>query len=160
MSGRYRYRTNVSSPALWFFNRVYDRTPAVEGLTDDAIEVGSVDLEARANSGQHHTEKYELVQSGTAPVIRRGNQMNVSVSWRGRAYDQKSDRVKLIFETGDSPSVTKGTSGVAVVGTRGELNRWGAEVIGRQGNGLRLKVWVPVSAPIGQCSGRSQWSLG
>ena len=84
---------------------------------------------------------------------------------------------------GDSPSVTKGTSGVAVVGTRGELNRyspteiqscvetllsrvfdnvlyacaqlllsgklwitfcirWGAEVIGRQGNGLRLKVSI------------------
>ena len=215
--------------------------------------------------------------------------MSVSVSWRGRAFDQKSDRVKLIFETGlllfffesrllflfwdrsswpymfpdpasvfwsnsneirssepafwdmwqpfqvfprefitcflvlvlvqsarscqelfqsltpmpatqitmkfpycnsnfpqfqgDSPSVTKGTSGVAVVGTRGELNRyspteiqscvetllsrvfdnvlyacaqlllsgklwitfcirWGAEVIGRQGNGLRLKVSI------------------
>ena len=32
---RYRYRTNVSSPSLWFFNRVYDRTPAVEGLTGD-----------------------------------------------------------------------------------------------------------------------------
>ena len=27
--------------------------------------------------------------------------MILSVSWRGRAYDQKSDRVKLIFETGD-----------------------------------------------------------
>ena len=26
-------------------------------VSDDAIEVGSVDLEARANSGQHHTEK-------------------------------------------------------------------------------------------------------
>ena len=26
-------------------------------VSDDAIEVGSVDMEARANSGQHHTEK-------------------------------------------------------------------------------------------------------
>lgn len=33
-------------------------------------------------------------------ITRRGNQMVVSVSWRGRAYDQRSDRVKLIFETG------------------------------------------------------------
>ena len=87
----------------------------------------------------HYMEllRYELVQSGTAPVVRfaahnlsswpsrpswpswstyhillsdhlpdhpdhprRGNQMSVSVSWRGRAFDQKSDRVKLIFETG------------------------------------------------------------
>ena len=36
MSGRYRYRTNVSSPSLWFFNRVYDRTPAIDGLTGKA----------------------------------------------------------------------------------------------------------------------------
>ena len=37
MGDRYRnrYRTHVSSPSLWFFNRVYDRTPAVEGLTGD-----------------------------------------------------------------------------------------------------------------------------
>ena len=35
-----------------------------------------------------------------------------------------------MWNQGNSPSVTKGTSGVAVVGTRGELNRWNI-----------LKVW-------------------
>ena len=33
-------------------------------------------------------------------TFRRGSQFTVSLSWRGRSFDQKSDRVKLVFETG------------------------------------------------------------
>ena len=46
---------------------------------------------------------------------------------------------------GNSPSVTKGTSGVAVVGTRGELNRCSANIF-RDANASEMPLKHPLSS--------------
>ena len=44
--------------------------------------------------------RYELVQTGSAAVLRRGSAFTLAISWRGRAFDPRTDRLKLVFDTG------------------------------------------------------------
>ena len=43
---------------------------------------------------------FKIIDPLSTITFRRGGQFSVSLSWRGRSFDQKSDRVKLVFETG------------------------------------------------------------
>ena len=43
---------------------------------------------------------FKIIDPLSTITFRRGDQFTVSLSWRGRSFDQKSDRVKLVFETG------------------------------------------------------------
>ena len=133
-----------------------------------ALDISGVNLQAMENGSSHKTSMYELVSTEKALVVRRGSTFNLIVTFSQRNFDPKLDQLKLVFKTGlfadhiiflyttDSlgsyPSVTKGTTGVAVLEPGGHFSkkgRWEAVTAGRHGGKIIISVMVPVEAPVG-----------
>ncbi len=122
------------------------------------IQIQSVDWLCRDNGAVHHTDRliksflikyplylivvqlpcpsrFELVQERKSCVVRRGFDVRLSLLCRpgGRMFDANRDRIRLVFEFGKRPNVTKGTRAVA------ELRVGGPAVLGRPWQALFIK---------------------
>ena len=73
---------------------------------EPTVDIQGLELYAEKNAGNHKTDKYELVLSGT-PVYRRATSFFMDVKSVGRAFDFTKDKVKLTFEFGNFQFITR-----------------------------------------------------
>eukprot|EP00092_Neocalanus_flemingeri_P003560 GFUD01003818.1.p1 GENE.GFUD01003818.1~~GFUD01003818.1.p1 ORF type:complete len:762 (+),score=203.77 GFUD01003818.1:286-2286(+) len=75
------------------------------------------------------------------------------VTFSHENYSPKEDNMKLVFHTGNNPSVPKGTVGIAVlnedIDNHARNDKWEAVIKERRGRRLTISVMIPVDAPIG-----------
>jgi len=148
-------RRNESSSSLWFFNNV-DRRQQHKVVAEEAptaIDIADIDLAIAANGRAHTTHKYELMMEEKALVLRRGSAFTIVITFTHENYSPKEDNMKLVFHTGNHPSVPKGTLGMVLLdevaqGHTGN-DKWEAFIKERSGRRLTISVMIPVDAPIG-----------
>ncbi|XP_046990643.1 hemocyte protein-glutamine gamma-glutamyltransferase-like [Schistocerca americana] len=130
-------------------------TEADAAVADEAGEAPLVvelaEMYARDNARSHHTDQYELVQFGT-PVLRRGLPFFVALRFT-RPFDDAADVLRLQFNFGPQPSVTKGTCVILPVTQQQSLNDdkrlWDVKVHHQDGTTLTLQVQISTVAPVG-----------
>ncbi|XP_067006907.2 hemocyte protein-glutamine gamma-glutamyltransferase [Anabrus simplex] len=163
--GNFRYigdnRTYMRNLAT-HFDHEYERHRTAENVIDsDRVEspenlplnVEITEFYARDNAQTHHTDLYELTQMVPAtPVLRRGQTFFMAMRF-DRVYDNKKDSIKLIFNFGPNPAVSKGTRVIIPVTDQPQLSadkrRWDVMILRQDGTTLTFEVQVPPSAKVG-----------
>lgn len=116
--------------------------------TDTLLEVRSIDLlksTKEQNRLEHHTDRYHSEHL----IIRRGQtfQMLIELS---RAFNSKTDKLKLDLKLGNLPDVSKGTHVIVPLVEDLQDDCWEAKVVEQKGNKIKLSVNSPPTAAIGK----------
>ncbi|KAH9499751.1 hypothetical protein Btru_077734 [Bulinus truncatus] len=125
--------------------------PATAGAGVQVLKVQSIDLNVTDNTKNHHTNDYQICKSPVDPklVVRRGQPFTIKITF-SRAYDEQKDDLRLLFEAGDSPLPSKGTSVSIILSHEDIKNEWGAKINSNQGNTLTITVFTPPTTYVGQ----------
>nr|CAD7202776.1 unnamed protein product [Timema douglasi] len=117
------------------------------------LKVDIAELYARDNSKEHHTELYELVNDASpTPVLRRGLPFFFALRF-DRAYDVTKDSLRLQFDLGPRPAVTKETRVVLPVTDKKEMTsqstQWDVKIHRVDDKTVTLQVKIPATAQVG-----------
>nr|CAD7585839.1 unnamed protein product [Timema genevievae] len=117
------------------------------------LKVDIAELYARDNSKEHHTELYELVNDASpTPVLRRGLSFYFALRF-DRAYDATKDSLRLQFDLGPRPAVTKETRVVLPVTDKKEMTsqttQWDVKIHREDDKTVTLQVKIPATAQVG-----------
>nr|CAD7394474.1 unnamed protein product [Timema cristinae] len=117
------------------------------------LKVDIAELYARDNSKEHHTELYELVNDASpTPVLRRGLPFFFALRF-DRAYDVTKDSLRLQFDLGPRPAVTKETRVVLPVTDKKEMTpqstQWDVKIHRVDDKTVTLQVEIPATAQVG-----------
>ncbi|KAH9499757.1 hypothetical protein Btru_077752 [Bulinus truncatus] len=158
---------NFTKPRSGWNNNVYDgpvyniyypgsqanhlSSPTAEAAEEKILRVQSIDLNVADNTKTHHTKNYEICKSrvDSKLVVRRGQPFTIKITF-SRAYDEQKDDLRLLFEAGDSPLPSKGTSVSIILSHEDIKNDWGAKIDSNQGNTLTITVFTPPTTYVGQ----------
>ncbi|CAG5134109.1 unnamed protein product [Candidula unifasciata] len=109
------------------------------------LTVIEVDFKIEINSKAHHTNKFAVSRLNSPNpqlVVRRGQPFAVTVTF-SRPYDEKTDDLKLVFETGDTPVASKRTYVEFILSDEDIPNNWGGKIESRQGNTITMDIFTP-----------------
>ncbi|XP_076469989.1 hemocyte protein-glutamine gamma-glutamyltransferase-like, partial [Babylonia areolata] len=120
-------------------------------LLDPAVlKVEAVDFKVSHNAVKHHTDQFDICESNTPQlVVRRGQEFSIQIDF-SRAYDAKTDDLRLIFEIGTRPLASKGTQVEFILSDKDEEGQWGAKVAQQSGKSLTLTVFTPPDCIVGK----------
>lgn len=127
---------------------------AAASRVSQAIEVDTVEVYAKDNSKQHHTEMFDILETKEPPlVLRRGQHFFMAIRFK-RAYDPSTDEVYLDFAIGPTPELSKGTFvSLRVPAEKGEFRRapagWDVRITHHDRAVLSLQVFVPAGVSVG-----------
>ncbi|KAH9495958.1 hypothetical protein Btru_013865, partial [Bulinus truncatus] len=118
---------------------------------EKVLTVVSVDLKIPTNAKAHRTSKYDIVTSVKNPklVVRRGQSFNIDVTF-SREYNDTVDDLRVVFEVGDSPLISKGTSVEFILSDDDKPKEWGAKIVSQQGKVLTLEIFTPPTCLVGK----------
>jgi len=113
-------------------------------IANPPLKIDSVYFYAEQNGKNHRTTKFQLVERGT-PIFRRGQSFFLALKTPERRYDESSDRIRIAFNFGPSPSTFKGTQRILKLSkdpspTTEEANVWGARIVGHDKNAISVEV--------------------
>ncbi|KAL1124055.1 hypothetical protein AAG570_001825, partial [Ranatra chinensis] len=117
------------------------------------LKVIGVDFHAVQNSKHHHTDKYEIVNdTPPTPVLRRGETFLMVINF-DHPFHMINDVLKLEFNFGPVPSITKGTKNILSVDTEkhfsGHFTKWNARVHQIVDDSVTLEVLIPATCQVG-----------
>ncbi|XP_053404043.1 hemocyte protein-glutamine gamma-glutamyltransferase-like isoform X2 [Mercenaria mercenaria] len=128
---------------------------------DDAgvLKVAKLDLNVETNTPAHHTDEFDITNPNAYDktkqlVVRRGQEFTFTVKFN-RAYDDKKDDLRLIFEFGKKPSEAKGSKVEFILSAKDVPKEWGAYIKPKAGSKeeLTVVVTIPPTCAVGK------WSL-
>ncbi|RXM95841.1 Protein-glutamine gamma-glutamyltransferase 2 [Acipenser ruthenus] len=119
------------------------------------LEVRSVEFDFEKNNAAHHTRGV----SSRSPILRRGQPFTITLHLN-RTFQQRSDTLDLIAETGPSPSEASGTRAVFRVSGPPVKSSWSAAVQNSSSSSVTLSVTSPANASIGKYSLKIQTAKG
>ncbi|CAL1532742.1 unnamed protein product [Lymnaea stagnalis] len=109
----------------------------------------SVELNIKDNSELHHTNKYAFSIAKTKLIVRRGQPFVIDVEF-SKDFNEKSDGLKIIFETGKKPLATKGTSVEITPDDEDGTKEWKASIKSKKDKALKVSITAPPSCFIGK----------
>ncbi|KAK1156300.1 protein-glutamine gamma-glutamyltransferase 2-like [Acipenser oxyrinchus oxyrinchus] len=118
-------------------------------------EVRSVEFDFEKNNAAHQTRGV----SSSSPILRRGQPFTITLHLN-RTFQERSDTLDLITETGPSPSEASGTRAVFRVSGPPVRSSWSAAVQNSSSSSVTLSVTSPANASIGKYSLKIQASKG
>ncbi|XP_014667660.1 PREDICTED: hemocyte protein-glutamine gamma-glutamyltransferase-like isoform X2 [Priapulus caudatus] len=112
------------------------------------LEVGKIDWEAAINATDHHTDRFDAVESGK-PVIRRGQVFKLTVHFKRQLIPHR-DTIRFKFEFGRNPFISRGTRVLRTVqGKELDNNDWGVRLRTMSGTHTIMDVMTPADCPVG-----------
>uniref|UniRef100_A0A8U8CHL8 Coagulation factor XIII A chain n=1 Tax=Geospiza parvula TaxID=87175 RepID=A0A8U8CHL8_GEOPR len=97
------------------------------------------------NKKEHHTDKYYNPKL----IVRRGQAFQIQIDFN-RPYQPQSDQFWLEFLMGRYPQQNKGTYIPVPVGGALKPGQWGAKIIHRENNSVRLSIMSSATCIIGK----------
>lgn len=97
------------------------------------------------NKQEHHTDKYYNPKL----IVRRGQAFQIQIDFN-RPYQPESDQIWLEFLMGRYPQQNKGTYIPILVGSALKPGQWGAKIIHRGNNSIRLSIMSSATCIIGK----------
>ncbi|NWZ97974.1 F13A factor, partial [Nesospiza acunhae] len=97
------------------------------------------------NKQEHHTDKYYNPKL----IVRRGQAFQIRIDFN-RPYQPQSDQFWLEFLMGRYPQQNKGTYIPIPVGGALKPGQWGAKIIHRENNSIRLSIMSSATCIIGK----------
>jgi transglutaminase 1 len=157
--GNAAYRASLVSHYAEDLDRRRRAERAVEeGRTEvpsDVLKVDTVEMYSRDNAREHRTDRYELVRDNASScVLRRGQPFFMALRMKERNFDARRDNLRVSFNFGSSPQVTKGTKVVLPFRlTQREFTRapqnWDVRLHQQDGLIITLQVHIPPNALVG-----------
>ncbi|KAL4235097.1 hypothetical protein ACF0H5_006735 [Mactra antiquata] len=123
--------------------------------SDDArlINVTKVDLNIATNTADHKTDEYDITDFTIQPniflVIRRGQKFIISIEFN-REYDQSKDELRLVFQFGKRSLSSRGTHAEFMLSDRDVPKKWGAHIVSKDSNSIKVEVLTPPTCPVGK----------
>ncbi|XP_055892689.1 hemocyte protein-glutamine gamma-glutamyltransferase-like isoform X1 [Biomphalaria glabrata] len=119
--------------------------------TDKVLTVVLVDFKIPSNTKTHKTDKFDIVKSKTNPklVVRRGLSFLIDVTF-SKDYDESKDDVRVVFDIGENPLVSKGTNVEFILSDEDRPKEWGAKIVSQKGKVLTLEIFTPPSCLVGK----------
>ncbi|KAK9506647.1 hypothetical protein O3M35_008542 [Rhynocoris fuscipes] len=119
-----------------------------------ALEISSVNLHALENSKAHRTHKYEAVHlNPPTPIFRRGQEFEFDIIFSNRAFNEKVDKLRVLFHFEDEEKKPPTPRGGAWLTKEADIaedpNMWSLRMISNQGKTLKLKMKTPVICGVG-----------
>jgi transglutaminase 1 len=158
--GNAAYRASLMSHYAEDLDRRRRAERAVEeGRTEmvpsECLKVDTVEMYSRDNAREHRTDRYELVRDNASScVLRRGQPFFMALRMKERNFDARRDVLRVSFNFGSSPQVTKGTKVVLPFRlTQREFTRapqkWDVRLHQQDGLIITLQVHIPHNALVG-----------
>jgi len=154
--GNAAYRASLMSHYAEDLDRRRRAERAVEEVVScECLKVDTVEMYARDNAREHRTDRYELVRENMSScVLRRGQPFFMALRMKERNYDARRDVLRVSFNFGSSPQVTKGTKVVLPFRlTQREFTRapqgWDVRLHQQDGLIITLQVHIPHNALVG-----------
>ncbi|NWI45986.1 F13A factor, partial [Picathartes gymnocephalus] len=97
------------------------------------------------NKQEHHTDKYYNPKL----IVRRGQAFQIQIDFN-RPYRPETDQFWLEYLMGRYPQQNKGTYIPILVGNVLKPGQWGAKIIHRENNSIRLSIMSSTSCIIGK----------
>ncbi|NXL88834.1 F13A factor, partial [Alectura lathami] len=97
------------------------------------------------NKQQHHTEKY----FNPKLIVRRGQPFQIQIDF-DRPYEPKRDQFWLEYLIGRYPEQNKGTYIPVLIGDVLKPGEWGAKIIHKENNSIRLSVMSSATCIVGK----------
>ncbi|NWZ84477.1 F13A factor, partial [Poecile atricapillus] len=97
------------------------------------------------NKQEHHTDKYYNPKL----IVRRGQAFQIQIDFN-RPYKPETDQFWLEFLMGRYPQQNKGTYIPILVGNVLKPGQWGAKIIHRENNSIRLSIMSSTTCIIGK----------
>ncbi|XP_029844835.3 hemocyte protein-glutamine gamma-glutamyltransferase [Ixodes scapularis] len=119
-----------------------------------AIEVDTIEAYPKENAKHHHTEMFDVFESGEPPlVLRRGQSFFMAIRFK-RDYNPMTDEVYIDFSIGPNPELSKGTfMSLRVPAQKGEFRlapaSWEVRVTHHDRAVLSIQVFVPAGVSVG-----------
>nr|KAI8763459.1 hemocyte protein-glutamine gamma-glutamyltransferase-like isoform X2 [Biomphalaria glabrata] len=130
--------------------------PSSLGVNSDAVQkiipaVTKVDLNIAANSKAHQTSTFDICRTVVNPklVVRRGQSFTVVVEL-SQELDEASQDLRITFETGKQPLVSKGTQVIFLLSSEIRPKEWGATQLSKNGNKLTLTLQTSPTCFVGK----------
>ncbi|XP_048464327.1 protein-glutamine gamma-glutamyltransferase 2-like [Rhincodon typus] len=109
------------------------------------LELAATDYHCNVNNSAHRTADFGYSRL----IVRRGDRFTLTLTFSGRGYESKQDRISLSVETGLVPSETTGTKAQFPLSNTLDANKWNAALVSNVGNKLSLSICSPANAKIG-----------
>ncbi|XP_035751786.1 coagulation factor XIII A chain [Egretta garzetta] len=97
------------------------------------------------NKQQHHTDKYDSPKL----IVRRGQAFQIQIDFN-RPYKPETDQFWLEYLIGRYPQQNKGTYIPILVGDVLKPGEWGAKIIHKENNSVRLSIMSSATCIIGK----------
>ncbi|KAK9506648.1 hypothetical protein O3M35_008543 [Rhynocoris fuscipes] len=119
-----------------------------------ALEVSTINFYALENSKAHRTHKYEAVHlNPPTPIFRRGQEFEFDIIFSNRAFNEKVDKLRVLFHYEDEEKKPPTPRGGAWLANDADIaedpNMWSLRMISNQGKTLKLKMKTPVICGVG-----------
>nr|KAG5707194.1 hypothetical protein BaRGS_017878 [Batillaria attramentaria] len=120
----------------------------------ETLTVNDLDLSIKGNAFMHNTLRYHCVQTkDNTPVFRRGQEFDMTLTF-DRPYDKEKDDLHLIFEADEGcPAKNLQVEFTLDEDKKDDFDKdddWGARIISRDGNALKIAVFIPGSCVVGE----------
>ncbi|XP_053544817.1 protein-glutamine gamma-glutamyltransferase 5-like [Bombina bombina] len=112
---------------------------------DPDLDFQSANLHAKANNTEHRTSEISTQRL----IIRRGQSFNISLRFKGRVFNQRTDNITFIVETGNKyqePYRERITFSLSTINSKTD---WSASVTSSSDNSVQISVFPPANATIG-----------
>lgn len=124
------------------------------------LDVSAFDLLIQQNAVRHFTNKYEVTMPHNDEIstqamdaellIRRGQEFSLEITF-DREFTTGIDGLRLGFEIGTKPMISKGTAVVVEASsTDAPKGQWSAKIAKVTGNKVALSVCSPATAQVGK----------
>ncbi|XP_050530109.1 hemocyte protein-glutamine gamma-glutamyltransferase-like [Daktulosphaira vitifoliae] len=114
-----------------------------------AISVVSTHMYVMENAIEHHTDRFELLNSNSTVILRRGQPFLFGIRFN-RSFDVNNDIIRAVLVTGPAPSPSKGTSAAIIINKKENLpdDKWDARFSNISGSTVIVQVQIPSYAPV------------
>ncbi|PVD21176.1 hypothetical protein C0Q70_19343 [Pomacea canaliculata] len=121
-------------------------------LDKDVLRVENVDFKVKENTRAHNTFEYDIAETEDPKLVIRRGQPFSAVFTFSRPYNAEQDDLRLVFQIGDRPIVSKGTHVEFVLSDKDEPNQWGAKIDSQSGNTVNVTFFTPPDCIVGKWS--------
>lgn len=121
---------------------------------DRPLKVSHIEFYVNDNSVKHHTQKYELLKSDQqCLIVRRGQNMFLTIRFHPRPFDPQQDWVKFVFLFGPTPNVARGSKVELLLMPKENFSKpegmWDVRIANRNNRDLVLELRLPPTLYVG-----------